>query len=100
MKKQSALNWLVPLIGILALIAAGVGLFWEDGGSPFPFTTLHRETVQMSGQGVYHHDTLFTAAGARGTDVVTLFLVLPLLAVSFGLYRRDSLLGRLSTQYL
>jgi hypothetical protein len=93
MKQQSALNWLVPLIGILALVAAGVGLFYQGGGRPFTFTTLYGETVQISGQGVYYHDTPFAAAGARGTDVVTLFLVLPLLAVSFWLYRRGSLRG-------
>jgi hypothetical protein len=32
MKNQSALSWLIPLIGMLALIAAGAGLFWPSDG--------------------------------------------------------------------
>jgi hypothetical protein len=85
---------------MLALLAAGAGLLWPAGGSPrgggpYPFTTLYGETVQISGQGLYAHDTLFTDAAARGTDIVTLFLGLPLLAFSFGRYRRGSLRGGL-----
>lgn len=54
MKKQPILNWLVPLIAILALIAAGLGLFWQDGGQPFYFTTLYGQSTLMYGQGIYH----------------------------------------------
>ena len=45
MKNRPALNWLVPLIIILTLITAGVGLFYRTGSGPFPFTTVHGETV-------------------------------------------------------
>jgi hypothetical protein len=94
MKNQAALNWLVPLIGVLALIATGVGLFWQDGGSPFSFTSLHGQTVQMFGQGIYKNDTLFTGSSYRGTDAVTLFLGIPLLVIAFVLSRRGSLTGQ------
>jgi formate hydrogenlyase subunit 4 len=40
MKTQSVLSWLVPLVGVLALVAAAIGLFWQVGGSPYTFTTL------------------------------------------------------------
>jgi hypothetical protein len=93
MKNQPALNWLIPLIGILTLIAAGAGLLWPKDGSPFTFTTIYGETAQMAGQGLYEHDTLFNDAAFRGTDIVTLFAVLPLLAVSFWTYHRGSLRG-------
>jgi hypothetical protein len=95
MKRQPALHWLVPLVGILALVACGLGLFWQDGGRPFSFTTLHGQSVQMYGQGIYHFDTFFKAPILRGTDAVVLFLVLPLLGVAFVLYRRGSLKGGL-----
>ncbi len=93
MKKQPILDWLIPLIAILALVAAGAGLFWQDGGAPVAFTTLHGETVQLYGQGIYRFDWDFKAPIQRGTDAVTLFVCLPLLLYAFWRTRRGSLKG-------
>lgn len=93
MKQQPALYWLVPLIALLALVSAGVGLFWQDGGAAFTFTTLHGQTVEMFGDGLYRYDTLFTGATFRGTDAITVFVALPLLVYAFVLYRHGSLRG-------
>lgn len=93
MKKQSSLNWLVPLIAVLALIVSGLGLFGQGGGGAYAFTTLHGATVKINGQGTYQNDTLFTAMSFTGTDAVMLLLALPLLLVGFVLYRRGSLRG-------
>lgn len=87
--------WLSVLIAALALVAAGVGLFFQDGGSAFSFTTLHGQTVQINGQGLYHYDTISSASQEKGQDVVTLFLGIPLLVISLLLYRRGSLRGHL-----
>lgn len=95
MKTHPILNWLIPMIIGLAIIAAGIGLFWPNSGSPFTFTTLHGEDVQMYGQGIYQNDTYFKAPIQRGTDFVALFICLPLLVVSFWRYRQGSLRGRL-----
>jgi hypothetical protein len=75
----------------LTLIAAGTGLFWQDGGSPFTFTTLRGQTVAIYGQGVYRFDTRFMGAGNRGTDAVTLIVSIPLLIVATLRYRHGSL---------
>ncbi len=84
------------LTGLLALVQSAVGLFTQGGSGPFNFTTLHGETVQMWGRGIYFYDTYFKAPIFRGTDAVTLFLVLPLLAVAIGWYlRRGSLRAQL-----
>jgi hypothetical protein len=37
MPTSNAAVWLSALICLLALVAAGGGLFWSDGGSPFAF---------------------------------------------------------------
>lgn len=92
MKNKPALNWLVPLIFILTLIAAGAGLVWQNEGASYTFSTLYGETVQIYGQGVYEHDTVFSAGASLGADLIAL-LALPLLAISFILYRRGSLRG-------
>jgi hypothetical protein len=95
MKTPRVLVWLSSLIAVLALVAAGIGLFWQDGGDTFSFTTLRGENAQIYGQGIYRYDTLFAGAGNRGTDAVTLFLGIPLLVISTLLYRRGSLKGAL-----
>jgi hypothetical protein len=93
MKNSQALTIVSILAGLLAAVQSGVGLFYQDGGSPFNFTTLHGQTVQIYGQGLYHFDTYFKAPIARGTDAVTLFLCVPLLAIAIFLYGRGSLRG-------
>jgi len=93
MKSSKTLVMLSALIAVLALVAAGAGLFWQDGGSPFSFTTLRGQTVQMYGRGLYRYDTSFRAPVLRGTDAVMLFVCIPLLVVSILLYRRGSLRG-------
>lgn len=93
MKNQPALNWIVPLIAILAMITSGIGLFSQGGDGPFSFTTIHGTTVEMYGQGIYRNDSLFVGALLRGTDTITLFVGIPLLLISYTLYLRGSLRG-------
>ena len=95
MKTSNAVVGLSALIAVLALVAAGTGLFYEDGGSPFAFTSVRGQPVEIYGQGLYRYDTLFQGAGNKGTDTVTLFLGIPLLVLSVLLYRRGSLRGGL-----
>ena len=93
MKNRAVFNWLVPLVGLLALVASGAGLFWTGGQGPYLFTTLHGQSVEIYGRGVYQYDSTMYAAGFRGADAIVLFAGLPLLAVSYALYRRGSLKG-------
>ena len=95
MKYQSALRWLIPIIGILALIAAGTGLFYQTDGQPYPFTSHRGEEVMIYGQGIYAYDTVSSVAQAKANDLVMLALGLPLLVVSTWLAFRGSLRGRL-----
>ena len=95
MKIQSALNWLIPLIIVLALFAAGIGLFYPDEGSQFSFTAVRGETVQIWGQGWYRYDTPIGAISFKAGDLITLFLAIPALIISFVLYRQGSMRGGL-----
>lgn len=95
MKYQSSLRWLIPLIGVLALIAAETGLFYQTDGQPYPFTSHRGEEVMIYGQGLYAYDTLSSAAQAKANDFVTIVLGLPLLIISTWLAFRGSLRGRL-----
>lgn len=93
MKQNSALDWLVPLIAVLAMITARAGLFSQGGNGPFPFTTVYGETAEIYGQGVYRHDCSFVAALFKGTDAVTLFAGIPLVLAGYLSHRRGSLRG-------
>jgi hypothetical protein len=95
MRHQSALRWLVLLIGILALLAAGAGLFWPGDGRPYLFTNHRGETVTINGRGLYFYDTVSTTAQMKGNDLVTLLIGLPLLASTAWLAFRGSLRGHL-----
>lgn len=95
MKQNSALQWLVPLIAVLAVIVATVGLFSQGGDGPFSFNAIHGNTVEMYGRGIYRNDSLFVGALFRGTDAITLFVSLPLLLISYFSYCRGSLRGSL-----
>jgi hypothetical protein len=74
-------------------MAALGGLLWQVGGAGFAFTTLHNQTAQMYGRGLYAFDTVFNAGIYKGTDIITLLVFVPLLIISILLYRRGSLRG-------
>ncbi|GIV65503.1 MAG: hypothetical protein KatS3mg046_763 [Bellilinea sp.] len=94
MKPPAALRVLVPLILLLALIAAGGGLF-PAAGQPFTVVNFRGEEVTINARGLYYWDTLSSAAQMQANDAVTLFLALPLLTISFWLTQKGSLRGGL-----
>ena len=86
MKQESTLNWLIPLIALLAVLVAGFGLFLKGGNGPFTFTTVYGNIVEIYGRGIYQHDSAFVATLSRGTDFVSLFVSLPMLLIGYWLY--------------
>jgi len=95
MKKQSVLQWLIPPIFVLALIAASTGLFYETSGQSYSIISFRGEKVTINGHGLYYYDTVSSAAQMQGNDLITLAVGLPLLAISTWMAFRGSLRGRL-----
>ncbi|MBX0329882.1 hypothetical protein K2Z83_19645 [Oscillochloris sp. ZM17-4] len=95
MKHQTTLCWLIPPIFVLALVAAGLGLFDPNPGVPFAHTNHRGENVMINGQGLYVYDTRSSAAQMQGNDLITLVVGLPLLVISTLWAFRGSLRGRL-----
>jgi len=95
MKHQPALKWLIPIIFVLTLFAAGMGLFCQTPGAPYAYTNHRGEAVMLNGHGLYFYDTVSSAAQMQGNDLITLVVGLPLLAISTWLAFRGSLRGRL-----
>lgn len=94
MNTISSLKWLVPLILVLSLVAAGAGVLPGEG-QPYPLTNFRGEQVTINARGLYYWDTVSSAAQTQANDLITLVLGLPLLALSFWLTLRGSLRGRL-----
>ena len=95
MKHQTTLIWLVALIALLSIIAAGSGLFYQTDGEPYAFTSHRGEAVTLNGRGLYAYDTVSAAAQTQANDFVTLVLGIPLLLVSTWLACRGSLRAHL-----
>jgi hypothetical protein len=95
MKQYPALNWLVTIITLCALVAVGFGLFTPNDGSLISFRTIRDETVEIWGQGLYKYDTPIGATGFTAADLITLILAIPILLISIRMYRRGSLKGGL-----
>ena len=68
MKYQTALKWLIPLIGILALFSVLMGLFYQTPGGPYPITSFRGEKVLINGHGLYYYDTVSNAAQMQAND--------------------------------
>lgn len=95
MRLEKSIVWLAWITVLLTVVMAGMGLFWLDDGVVFETTNVRGRTVEIFGQGLYKHDSLFSAAGFRGTDLVTLVVAVPLLIYAIVSYQRGSLRGGL-----
>jgi len=80
-------------VAVLALVAAGTGLFLSGGDGPFSYTTVHGQTVEIYGQGLYYYDSVIVGTGHQGADAVILLLGIPFLLFALRLYARGSLRG-------
>lgn len=94
MKTPLSFKWIIPLLFILALFAAGAGLFWMGEGQSYPLTSYRGDEVMINAHGLYYWDTVSMTAQMQGNDIVTLMIGLPLLVISFWLAQRGSLRGR------
>lgn len=86
---------LTGLIGGLAAVAAGLGVFWQGSGGPVEFVSLRGEAVAIYGRGLYAYDSVSMVTQAMAQDVVTLVLGIPLLMGAAVLFWRGSLRGKL-----
>jgi hypothetical protein len=95
MKPNSIVIRLASFIIPLALFAAGMGVFWQGTGEPYPFDTLRGETVMIRSHGLYRFDTVNSASQEVAQDVVTLLIGIPLLFTGILLSRKGTMRGQL-----
>ena len=96
MKKISSIPIVLSiLIATLAIIVAGLGVFWQGKGQKSEFLTLRGDTVTIQGHGLYQYETVSIAAQAIAQDIVTLLIGIPLLVISMIMFKKGSLQGKL-----
>ena len=80
---------LAAVICVLAAVAASAGILAR--ARPTGFLTARGEAVELFGDGIYRFDSLLAGAGNRGTDWITLLVVIPVLVAAVLGYRTASL---------
>ena len=95
---NSTLSILAVLIILGALVASLGGLLLDDPIEDHPQSSIsvHGEQVPLYARGLYANDSVSCAVQARGQDIVTLLLGIPLLAI--GTFMRNA--GRLRGKML
>jgi hypothetical protein len=58
----TTLRRLPGLVAAAAAAVAATGLLWRPSGHPVPVGTTRGQTAQLAGDGLYHYDTVSTAA--------------------------------------
>ncbi len=94
MKSKGLITTLVVFIVLLSLLASVWGLL-PGVGEAYEVNTVRGATVTIAGSGLYRYDSVGSVAQAKGQDLVTLILALPLLVFSLIWAHRGSLKGRL-----
>ena len=95
-REKTPVFTLATLALSLLLAASLVGIFADDGGRPYSFTSLRGENILIyGGSGLYQYDSVAKATAFRGFDWANLFVCIPALVLGIVLYRRDQLKGQL-----
>lgn len=95
MKYRKSVVVLTVFIAVLSLLAGGTGILSAGGSGTHAFVSLHGETVQLFGKGIYANDSVASAAQTIAQDWVTVFLGIPLLTLSCLFSKSGSLRARL-----
>ncbi len=78
-KTQDMLNRLGFIVFFFALIAALVGVFYQQEIDVSRWTNVFNQEVLLYQKGIYAYDSIMIGAASRGTDIVLLTIGLPLL---------------------
>lgn len=74
MKNEKIIIKLSAILVLLVWFNAGIGLLYSGNGSPRYVESIHGETVQLFGSGIYANNSAFSAAIRIGTDLIMLLV--------------------------
>lgn len=88
------LLYLAAAAGALGLVSGATGLLWQGSGGTRSVRTVQGSTVEVYGRGLYENDSVFVVGNNFASDLVMVFLAVPLLAIAARMYVRGSLRGK------
>jgi len=86
---------LVVMIIVFSAICSILGLTMSGNGRPYEFISIGGESIKIFGSGLYKNDSISVVAQGKASDLVTLILAIPLLAISLVHSYRGSIKARL-----
>ena len=95
MKNIKTIKYLIVTILILATFTSIIGLFSDRGNGSYEYISVGGEIVEIYGKGIYKNDSVSVVAQGKASDLVTLFLAIPLLTFATIFTLKGSLKGRL-----
>jgi hypothetical protein len=95
MKYKNTISLLAIIVAILSIFSTSYAILSDQGQGEYEYKSIYGESVSIYGKGLYEHDSVSMAAQAIAQDYVTLFLGVPLLLLSFYLYRKGLFKGSL-----
>ncbi|KAF0092591.1 MAG: hypothetical protein FD141_775 [Fusobacteria bacterium] len=95
MKNQKIVKYLIITILILATFTSLMGLLSSKGSGSYDYTSINGEIVEIYGKGIYKNDSVSVVAQGKASDIVTLFLAIPILAFATIYSLKGSLRARL-----
>jgi hypothetical protein len=96
MKNNKTLFILVMLILILSAIVSIIGILTSQNPEYYTFTAITKETVTIYGTGIYKNDSVSVVAQGIASDMVTLFLAIPVTAIALYLFHKNSFRAQLT----
>lgn len=95
MKKNRSIYILICLISVLSVVVSLVGILSSGGPGSYDFQAITGEQVSIYGIGIYALDSVSVASQGIASDVITLFIGVPLLILSLILWHKESFRGTL-----
>lgn len=95
MKNQNVIIGLVILIVIFSALSSAVGVLTQQPGELTHATTVHGESIELYGKGIYKLDSVSLAAQGIANDIMVLVMGIPLLIFSCYLSVKGSFKGKL-----
>ena len=81
MKNQNVIIGLVILIVIFSALSSAVGVLTQQPGELTHATTVHGESIELYGKGIYKLDSVSLAAQGIANDIMVLVMGIPLLKI-------------------
>ncbi|MTI47073.1 MAG: hypothetical protein FH761_04495 [Firmicutes bacterium] len=86
MQYKKTISILVLVIVVLSLMTSIIGVFSNKGKEENKFVSIHGESIEIYGKGIYKNDSVSVAAQGKAQDIITIIVGIPLLFISLYMY--------------